>query len=216
MKNIKIDVVSDVMCPWCVIGYKRLEKALGFISDKVSATIHFHPFIMDPNLPEGGQNLWENTSQKYGMSIEESFTSRENFINIGKELGFTFNFQKDIRMYNTRKAHELMMWADSFGKKYELKLTMLRAHFTDNLVMDDDSVLAQIAESVGLNKEEALHVIHSGKLSEKMLKEELYWRNRGINSVPAFVINQEHFISGAQESGILADALLSIASEKEV
>ncbi len=99
------------MCPWCIIGYKRLEKALDSISDRVSATIHFHPFIMNPNVPEGGQNLWENTSQKYGMTVEESYAGRENFIRLGKELGFTFNFQKHTRMFNTSKAHQLMMLA---------------------------------------------------------------------------------------------------------
>lgn len=213
MKNIEIDVVSDVMCPWCIIGYKRLEKSLDSISDQVSAKIHFHPFIMNPNLPEGGQNLWENTSQKYGMSLEKSYASRENFIRLGKELGFTFSFQKDTRMYNTHKAHQLMMWADNFDKKKELKLAMFKAHFTDNLMMDDDSILAQIAESVGLDKKQALDILHSEKLSKKVLKEEKYWRNIGVNSVPAFVIDQKHLISGAQEPDVLADALLNIVLE---
>jgi len=215
MKTIKIDIVSDVMCPWCIIGYKRLEQALDSISDQVSAQIHFRPFIMNPNLPEGGQNLWENTSQKYGMSVEESYASRENFINLGKELGFIYNFKKDTRMYNTSKAHQLMIWAEIFGKKNELKLAMFKAHFTDNLVMDDDSVLAQIAESVGLDKAQAHDILHSEKFLKEMLKEERCWKNAGVNSVPAFIINQKHLISGAQNPGVLAESLLNIAAKKK-
>lgn len=110
---------------------------------------------------EGGQNLWENTSQKYGMTIEESYAGREIFITLGKELGFTFNFQKDTRMYNTSKAHQLMMRAESFGKKNELKLAIFKAHFTENLVMDDDSALVQIAGSVRLDKEQTLDILQT-------------------------------------------------------
>lgn len=213
MKNIEINVISDVMCPWCIIGYKRLVKALGLISDQVTAKIHFKPFIMNPNLQEGGQNLWENTSEKYGMSIEESYASRTTFIRIGKELGFTFNFQKDTRMYNTHKAHQLLMWSETLGKKTELKLALFRSHFTENLVMDDDSVLVQIAESVDLDKEQAFDVLRSKSFSAKVLDEEQYWRNSGVNSVPTLVINQKHFIRGAEEPEVLSDALLNIASE---
>ena len=170
---------------------------------------------MNPNLPEGGQNLWENTSQKYGMSLEESYASRENFINLGNELGFTYNFKKETRMYNTNKAHQLMMWAEAFGKKNDLKLAMFKAHFTDNLAMDNDLVLAQIAESVELDKVQALDILHSEKFLKEMLKEEKHWRDAGVNSVPAFILDQRHLISGAQTPGVLTDALLNIAAEKK-
>lgn len=212
MKNVTIDIVSDVMCPWCIIGYKRLEKALACISGQVTADIHFHPFIMNQQLPEGGQNLWENTSLKYGMSVEESYASRKNFVNLGKELEFSFNFQKDTRMYNTHKVHQLLMWAGTVGKKNELKLAMFSAHFTDNMVMDDDYVLAQIVESVGLDEKQALQVLHSEAYREKVDKEEKYWRSGRINSVPAFIMNQELVISGAQSPEMLVDALLQISS----
>lgn len=209
-KNIVIDVVSDVMCPWCVIGYKRLEKSLDSISDQVSARINFHPYIMSPNIPKGGQNLWQNTSEKYGMSIEESYASRGTFITMGKELGFIFNFQKDTRMYNTLKAHELLTWAEDYGRKNDLKLAMYEAHFTDNLRMDDSSVLSQLAESVGLNKEQALQVLYNKTFSEQVLKEEKYWRSTGVNSVPTFFINQKQVISGAQSIEVLTETLLNI------
>ncbi len=213
MKNLEIDVISDVMCPWCIIGYKRLEKALEPLNSHVRATINFHPFIMNPNLPEGGQNLWENTSEKYGMSIEESYAGCDTFINMGKELGFIFNFQKDTRMYNTLKAHELLKWAEGFNKKSELKLAMFRAYFTNNLMMDNDAVLAQIAQSVGLDQEQALDVIRSKRFSEKVLDEERYWRISGVKYVPSFVINQKYRISGAQDPDVLSETLLNIASE---
>lgn len=216
MKNVTIDIVSDVMCPWCIVGYKRLEKALDRVSDQVTAAIHFHPFIMNPQLPEGGQNLWENTSLKYGMSVEESYASRKNFVDLGKELGFSFNFQKDTRMYNTHKVHQLLIWAGTVGKKNELKLAMFSAHFTDNMVMDDDSVLTQIAESVGLDEKQALQVLHSEAYKEKVDKEVTYWRSSGINSVPAFIVNKELVISGAQSPEMLVDALLQINSGEKI
>ena len=211
MKNVTIDIVSDVMCPWCIIGYKRLEQALDSISDQVTAAINFHPFIMLPHLPEGGQNLWENTSQKYGISVDESYASRHTFSRLGEEVGFTFNFHKNTRMYNTHKAHQLLMWAGTLGKKTELKIAMFSAHFTDNVVMDDDALLSQIVESAGLDKKKALEVLQSALFLKKVEEEEKYWRAVGGNLVPAFIVNQRQVISGAQEPGVLADALLDIA-----
>jgi predicted DsbA family dithiol-disulfide isomerase len=213
MNNIRIDLVSDVVCPWCIIGYKRLERALESVSDQLTAEIQWHPFELNPHMPEGGQNLRDHVIEKYGVTAEQSTETREMLTSLGKELGFDFRFSDDSRMYNTHKAHQLLMWAESFDKKHQLKMALFSANFTDGKNIDDNSVLVTLAEQVGLNGAEALEVIQSKDWSEKVDLAELSWTSAGIQAVPAYVINRKHLISGAQEPEVLAQALLQIAEE---
>lgn len=116
---LKIDIVSDVVCPWCVIGYRQLAQALE--STNTAYEIHWHPFELNPNLAGEGQNLREHVAEKYGVSDEESQQSRDRMQAAGSEVGFSFNFNDDSRIYNTFNLHQLLHWGKQQNKIHELK-----------------------------------------------------------------------------------------------
>ena len=122
--TLRIDIVSDVVCPWCVIGYRQLARALE--ATGTAHEIHWHPFELNPSMPPEGQNLLEHVAGKYGSTREESEQSRARMTEIGAALGFEFRFSDDMRMHNTFNAHQLLHWAERQGRMNDLSLALLR------------------------------------------------------------------------------------------
>lgn len=193
---LRIDIVSDIVCPWCVVGYRQLAEALK--QTHTAHEIHWHPFELNPDMSEEGQNLREHIMEKYGSSQQESDASRIRITEAGAEVGFEFNFTDDTRMHNTFKAHQLLHWAADYGLKHELKQALFAAHFTDNRNISDEEVLADIAEDVGLDREQALAVLADQRFAEVVRTAEQQRQQQGIQSVPAVIFNQRHLVSGAQ------------------
>lgn len=193
---LRIDIVSDIVCPWCVVGYRQLAEALK--QTHTAHEIHWHPFELNPDMPTEGQNLREHIMEKYGSSQQESDASRIRITEAGAEVGFKFNFTDDTRMHNTFKAHQLLHWAADHGLKHELKQALFTAHFTDNRNISDEEVLADIAEDVGLDREQALDVLADQRFAEVVRTAEQQMQQQGIQSVPAVIFNQRHLVSGAQ------------------
>ncbi len=210
MEKVQIDIVSDVVCPWCIIGYKRLELALKALSDKVYAEIQWHPFELNPAMGEQGQNLREHLHEKYGTTTEASIAARENLTKLGEEVGFVFNFSDDMRIYNTRKAHQLIMWASSENKQFDLEMRLFHAYFSENQNISNEQTLVQCAQDVGLDPEVASMVIQDPSWAETVAHTEHQWLEAGINAVPAIIINQKHLVSGAQTPELLVSALEQI------
>ena len=208
---LQIQIVSDIVCPWCIVGYKQLDKAMK--ETGIQAEITWHPFELNPNMPAEGQNLREHIMEKYGSTAEQSASTRERLVQIGADLGFEFNFNDDSRMHNTFLAHQLLHWAKSKDKQHELKLALFATHFTDGRNLGSVDVLADAAESVGLDREEALAVLRDGRFAEDIREEEKIWQQRGIRGVPATVIDQKHLVSGAQGEEAFAELLQRLASE---
>lgn len=193
---LRIDIVSDIVCPWCVVGYHQLAEALK--QTHTAHEIHWHPFELNPDMPAEGQNLREHIMEKYGSSQQESDASRVRITEAGAEVGFEFNFTDDTRMHNTFKAHQLLHWAADYGLKHELKQALFTAHFTDNRNISDEEVLADIAEDVGLDRKQALAVLADQRYAEVVRTAEQQMQQQGIQSVPAVIFNQRHLVSGAQ------------------
>ncbi|KHA62395.1 DSBA oxidoreductase [Vibrio variabilis] len=213
MNKVRIDIVSDVVCPWCIIGYKRLEQALMTLSDEVEADINWHPFELNPAMGVEGQNLKQHLQEKYGTNDEASDAARQTLTQLGNEVGFPFHFTPNMRIYNTRKAHQLLMWSSSEGKQLELQLALFHCYFTDNQDIGDEAVLIQCAQSVGLDPSVAEKVIRDEGWAESVATTEQQWLEAGINAVPAIIINQKHLISGAQTTELLISALRQITQE---
>ncbi|KLN65154.1 DsbA family oxidoreductase [Vibrio sp. VPAP30] len=211
MKKIKIDIVSDVVCPWCIIGYKRLELALTSLADKVEADIQWHPFELNPAMGGDGQNLREHLAEKYGTTPETSISARETLTNLGTEVGFIFNFKDDTRIYNTRKAHQLLMWAQSENKQFDLELALFKAYFTDGKDISDPNTLLDCAKALELDEAVVSNVIEDESWAEAVASTEQQWLEAGINAVPAIIINRKHLISGAQTTELLISAIRQIA-----
>ena len=193
---LRIDIISDVMCPWCIIGYRQLEQAL-----KDTGTpheIHWHPFELNPDMPADGQNMREHIIEKYGSTPEQSAQSRAQMTQLGEELGFAFAFADDMRMHNTFATHQLSHWAGEQDRKQDMKLALFTAHFTNRRDLSDISVLADIAGEIGLDREEALAVLTDGRFADAVREQENFWIQRGIRGVPAAVFDKQHLVTGAQ------------------
>lgn len=193
---LRIDIVSDVMCPWCIIGYRQLADAL-----KASGTpheIHWHPFELNPQMPPEGQDGFEHVAEKYGSTREQSVESRARMTELGQDLGFAFRWNDDFRMHNTFNAHQLLHWADTQGRKHDLKMALFEAHFTDCRDLSDDAVLAVIAGEIGLNHDEALVILGDQRFAKDVRKIETFWHQQGISGVPAVVFDGKHLVTGAQ------------------
>lgn len=123
---IDIDIVSDVMCPWCIVGFRQLEQALGLTG--MGAQVRWHPFELNPDMPPEGQNLAEHIAQKYGASPAQSARNRAQLTAIGQDLGIDFAFSDDSRIVNSFEAHQLLDFALTQGLQHPLKLALFRAH----------------------------------------------------------------------------------------
>ena len=193
---LQIDIVSDVVCPWCVIGYRQLAEALKLTN--TPHEIHWHPFELNPNMPVEGQNLREHIMEKYGSSKRESDASRARMSEAGAEVGFEFNFNDDTRMHNTFNLHQLLHWADQQERMHDLKQALFTAHFTNNQNISDIVVLADIAAEIGLDRSEALAVLKDQRFAKEVREAEQRSQAQGIQSVPAVIFNERHLVSGAQ------------------
>lgn len=212
-KHLKIDFVSDVSCPWCIIGLRGLEEALSRTSGVVDADVTFQPFELNPNMPAGGQNIVEHITQKYGSTPEQSAANREAIRARAAAVGFTMRTSDESRIYNTFDAHRLLHWAALEGRQQALKHALFTAYFTDGQNPSDYEVLATAAAKAGLDPDEAREVLASGRYGEEVREAEALWRSRGISGVPAIVIDDRYLISGGQPPEAFEQALRRIAAE---
>ncbi|MFL6707695.1 MAG: DsbA family oxidoreductase [Massilia sp.] len=211
-KEMRIDVVSDVVCPWCAIGLKSLEQALENVGDAVDATIHFQPFELNPGMAPEGEEIGEHIYKKYGISRDERLVNAERIRARGEALGFEFGARE--RIYNTFDAHRLLHWAEEQGKQYELKSALLSAYFTANEDVSSHEVLARVAGLVGLDPVEAARILASDTYAAEVREREEFFQRHGINSVPAIIINQKHLISGGQPPEVFEQAIRDIAAKE--
>ncbi len=210
---LRIDIVSDVMCPWCLIGYRQLLQAL-----EISGTAHeiyWHPFELNPDMPPEGQNVREHIMEKYGSTAEQSAQSRQQMQELGEGLDFDFQFTPALRMHNTFNAHQLLHWAESLERKNDLKMALFTAHFTDGRDLSDIAVLAHIAEEVGLDATEALAVLEDQRGAEEVRQQQQFWAQQGIRGVPAMVFDFKHLVTGAQGSENYLHILAQLAQDKD-
>ena len=210
-KQIKIDFVSDVSCPWCAIGLQSLQNALHKLDGEVEARLTFQPFELNPQMVPEGENITEHLAKKYGSTPEQAAGAQENIRARGAALGFTFNMDKRGRIYNTFNAHRLLHWAEGEGKQMALKQALLKAYFTEGENPSDAALLVRVAASVGLDAARAQAILDSDAFAAEVREQERFYQEAGIHSVPAIVINDKHLISGGQPPEVFEQALRQIA-----
>ena len=212
---VRIDFVSDVSCPWCAVGLASLQQALNNLDGEVAAEIHFQPFELNPQMAAEGEDSTEHLVHKYGSSANQIDANREAIRARGAALGFTFNMNRRSRVYNTFDAHRLLHWAALEGKQLPLKQALLRAYFTDGEDVSAHDTLVRLAASVGLDGERAREILASGTYADEVREQEQYYLARGIQSVPATIINDRHLISGGQPPEAFELALRQIAGTEK-
>lgn len=217
--SLKIDFVSDISCPWCVIGLKALDQALARVAGDIGAELHFQPFELNPHMAAEGQEITEHITQKYGITPEQAHANRENIRQRGAQLGFKFSAADEPgggrhRIYNTFDAHRLLHWAElqGAGPQRALKEALFAAYFTDGQSPASHEVLARVAGEAGLDAAGAREVLASNAYADEVRERAQFYLGQGIHSVPAVIINDRHLISGGQPVEVFEQALRQIAA----
>ncbi len=196
MDAIRIDIVSDVVCPWCIVGYRQLEEAMR--QAQIDADIYWQPFELNPAMPAEGEHLSEHIQRKYGTTAEQSQATRDNLVTVGRELGFEFKFDDDMRIVNTFLAHQLLHWAALYGRQHQLKITLFHCYFNRARDVSEIDVLANAAVEAGLDHEEALEILGDQRYAEAVREAQRVSISGGIQGVPAMIFNQQELLVGAQ------------------
>jgi predicted DsbA family dithiol-disulfide isomerase len=209
---MKIEFVSDVACPWCAVGLLSLEKAIAEVGDAIPVELHFEPFELNPSMPPEGEDAIRYLSRKYGAPPEQMAKSRAAIRERGAAVGFEFGERPWV--WNTFDAHRLLHWAGltDAGKQRALKHALLSAYHTRAENPGAREVLLRLAGEVGLDVDRARAILASDEYRSEVRERERFWQERGINSVPAVVIDGKHLISGGQPPEVFAQALRQIAA----
>jgi predicted DsbA family dithiol-disulfide isomerase len=198
-RKIRIDVVSDIVCPWCYIGKRRLEKAVDELASEFDVQIEYHPFELNPALPPSGTPAKEYLVEKFGGEDRyEQITGRVS--QVAAADGLHFDFEKQRVSPNTRKAHALVALASAHGRQKYLVEAFFKAYFTDGIDLSDDNNLKLIAASAGLPEEEIVMTLADPNTLEAIESEEKEMYKLGISGVPFYIINKKFGVSGAQPS----------------
>jgi len=213
MTHIDIDIVSDIACPWCAIGYARLERAMEQLNPEFEFTVQWHAFELNPGHRGEGEPILPALARKYGRSEDEMRVTQNQMMTIAKDLGLNFEKMQERFTCNTFDAHRLVKWADEQGLQTAMKQALFEAYFGRAEDVSDRSVLMQCAESIGLDPERAGEVLASDQYAEEVRADENTYQGAGVSSVPAFIINNKYLISGAQEPDTLVRAFREIAAE---
>lgn len=209
---LRIDFVSDVACPWCVVGLRSLLKALD--QTGVEADIHLQPFELNPDMAPEGENTAEHVAKKYGSTPERSQAAREVIRAHGAALGFTFNYGPDSRIWNTFDAHRLLHWAELEGACLQLKEALFKLNFTDQRSTSDHTALLDAVRDAGLNATRAAEILASDEYASEVRHAEGFWRSQGIQAVPSAIFNQRWLIQGGQPPEVFAQVIRDVISGK--
>lgn len=212
MKTLRIDFVSDVVCPWCAIGLVALERALQRTQGAVAAELHFQPFELNPQLPAEGEGIGEHLQRKYGMDPAQLADNQERIRARGAALGFVFDFNARSRIWNTFDAHRLLHWAGIEGGQRALKHALLQAYFSEGRNVSDHATLVDIASDAGFDAERAQAILASNEYAAEVREAEQFFTRNGINGVPAVIIERKHLVSGGQPVEVFERALREIAA----
>lgn len=213
--TLKISVISDVVCPWCYIGKRRLETAIANLSDKYTFDVEYFPFELNPQMPESGADQKEYLTQKFGSESKyEQLTGHVS--NVAAQHGLDFNYKAQSVSPNTRKAHRLIQLAKEDGKQLELVEALFKAYFTDGVDLSKDENLILLAERCGLDREKVTSFLNSKVGEVEVEMAERQWQNAGVTGVPFYVIDNKYGISGAQSPEAFIQAFTEIADSKKV
>jgi predicted DsbA family dithiol-disulfide isomerase len=202
---IRIDVVSDVVCPWCFIGKRRLEKALA-LKPGVPVEVHWHPYFLNDWIPREGIARNEYLTTKFG-SPERYTDIAQRVSAAAADEGLTYAIDKISRQPNTLDAHRLIRWAEGIGKAAEMKQRLMDLYFTDGADLSNRAVLVQAAADIGLDADDVNEALASDQDVEQIEREAQSAKDAGIQGVPCFIFGGKFAVSGAQPPEYLAEAI---------
>ncbi|MEQ1542580.1 MAG: DsbA family oxidoreductase [Novosphingobium sp.] len=217
--RLTIDIYSDVMCPWCVIGYNQLSKGLELLAGEIEAEVRWLPFELNPDMPLEGEPQDEHIARKYGRTPEQAAANRSQLLAIGERAGYSFAYSGEgeaprAMMWNTFAAHKLLKWAlveAGAEPQNRLKQALFDAHFQQRRNVSDPDVLVAVAAEQGLDPAAARAALDDAALAQIVRSEEAQAWDMNISGVPAMLVQGKYLIPGAQEPEVYAQALRRVA-----
>ncbi len=219
MNTVSVDIWSDVMCPWCAIGYTQFAKAAELLKDELAVEVRWMPFELNPDLLPEGRDQAKHLAEAYGRTPEEVAAMQAQMRQVAERAGFSMAYagegeEPPAMAWNTFDAHKLLRWALAEGgaqAQTRLKLALFKAHFQQRRNVSDRAVLLDIAEAEGFNRAKAGEALDDEALAMATRIEEERGRRAGIASVPSFVVNGQYLIQGAREPEDYAGVLRQVA-----
>ena len=196
---LQIDIVSDVVCPFCILGYRQLQVALDRVGHLFDVDIRWHPFELNPQMAPEGEELRAHLARKMGPRPDGGQAVRDRLQQMGAAVGFEFDYFEGMRVANTFAAHQLLHWAREFDRETDLKLALFSAYFRERRDINDRATLVEIAGAVGLDREAADAVLEDQRYAEAVRQEERHWQERDVMAVPAFFFDGTYPVPGAQD-----------------
>jgi predicted DsbA family dithiol-disulfide isomerase len=221
-ERLTIDIWSDVMCPWCIIGYHQLLKGLALTYGEIDAELRWHAFELNPDMPSEGEDSAAHIARKYGRTPEQAAAGRAQMRGIAERAGYSFIYtgpepEPAARLWNTFAAHKLLLWAlETAGAtaQTKLKLALFDAHFQQRRDMSDPEVLIEVAAGTGLDPAAMRQALADPALGERVRADEQAAWDLNISGVPAMLIEGKYLIAGAQEPEVYAKALRGVVSRE--
>lgn len=213
--KVKVEIWSDIMCPFCYIGKRHFEEALSKLPNPKDVEVVWHSFQLDPSLPKPASklNAYQYLAERKGISYENSVSMHENVLQMAKNAGLDYHFEKAV-VANSFDAHRLIQFAKTKGLGDAAEERLFKAYFTEGKNMCDAATLLQLAKEIGLDEKEAKEVINSDAYSAEVKKDVKEAYRIGVTGVPFFIFNRKYAVSGAQPSSTFLNTLKSCLEEK--
>jgi predicted DsbA family dithiol-disulfide isomerase len=220
--KVTIDIWSDVMCPWCIIGYSQLRQGLASLTGEIEAEVRWHAFELNPDMPAEGEERQSHIARKYGRTPEQMAAARSQMSEIAQRAGYSFDYTgtgepPEARMWNTFAAHKLLIWTlaqHGPERQTALKQALFDAHFQQRRNVSDPAVLVEIAESVGIDAADAAAAIENAVLGQQVRAEQRMAYDMNVTGVPAMLINGKYLVPGAQDPATYANALRRVVARE--
>ena len=213
---IKIDYVSDIACPWCAVGLGGLEQAINNIGDAFEVEVHFQPFELNPDMPPGGQDVFEHLTQKYGKTVEQVRATQNEIKSRAAAVGYPFHPEGRKHVYNTFNAHRLLHWAGlecGAQAQHRLKRELLVTYFQLAVDLDEPQNVLDAVNRAGLDSKRAADILATDEFSAEVRAQQMKYTSMGIHSVPSIIINDKYLLQGAQPAEAFEEALRQVAAE---
>jgi predicted DsbA family dithiol-disulfide isomerase len=214
MKNqILIDVVSDVVCPWCYIGKRRLERGIEGTQYSDNVEVRYHPFQLDPSVPLEGIDFQRYMENRFGANFVSKFHQVEQ---AAEGEGLDFNFEQLPKAINTFTLHRILTVSEHDGIQSEVKEALMKAYFVDRQDLTQENVLVELMKSLGWSAEKTKEILNSDLAADAVKEEMNYYKQMGVTGVPFFIFNQKYAVSGAQPAEVFAEIIEKVAKEMNI
>lgn len=207
MKTLKIEMVHDVICSWCPIGYSHIQKALRNL--KIEADFHFLPYELNPDMRTGGEAIDAYFKRRNQWDKSRLLEYQKNLLAVAESADVTIDFSRRTHYYNSGKAHQLMHWAESYDQQQPLNELLIDAYLKRGLDISTTSILLDLVEQIGLDSSQAEQVLNSGAVNPQLLRKKLRVQQLALSSIPVFIINESTLISGSNSVDYFEQALAS-------